>query len=610
MSWQGKILRVNLSERTCTSEPLNMDWAEAYLGQRGLGSKYLIEETEPNIDPLSPENRLIVATGPLTGTMASTGGRWSVICKSPLTNALACSNSGGYFGAELKNAGWDMMIFEGKAEKPVYLEIKDDIALLHDASAYWGRSVWEIEPELKQKHGDPQARVASIGRAGESLARIAAVINDLHRAAGRSGVGAVMGSKNLKAIIVRGTGGVSVKDPARFMEAVRAAKEKLDPSERRIRLGKFGTHAMMDATNSFGSLPTRNSRDLQFEGVKKINAKAVTVPRLSDGKPNLIGTKACFGCTIACGRMGLIDPTYKAVAGEDKARYRKGTGGLEYENAYAFGPMCGIDDLDALMYANMVCNEDGLDTISFGATLSAAMELFETGAITTENTGGIDLSFGNADALITMVELTGKGEGFGKEIGLGSKRLCEKYGHPEFSMTVRGQEFPGYEPRAMKGMALAYATSSRGACHLRAAPFVPDFTKVTTEGKAEVVKFTQDKNALVDSSGLCTFPGPVWDPEDLAPKFDAALPGKWTAERIMECGERIWTMERLYNTASGLGPEADTLPDRQLKEPAGSGAAKGQTAELEKMLPEYYELRGWTPQGHPAKETLQRLGLA
>lgn len=323
-----------------------------------------------------------------------------------------------------------------------------------------GRSVWEVELTLKAKHGDPQARVASIGRAGESQARIAAVINDLHRAAGRSGVGAVMGSKNLKAMIVRGTGGVSVKDPARFMAAVKAAKDKLDPSERRIRLGKFGTHAMMDATHSFGSLPTRNCRDMQFEGVKKINAKSVTVPRLSDGKPNLIGTKACFGCTIACGRMGLIDPAYKAVEG--KERYQKGTGGLEYENAYAFGPMCGIDDLNALMYANMVCNEDGLDTISFGATLSAAMELFEIGAITTKETGGIDLSFGNADALIAMVELTGKGEGFGKEIGLGSKRLCEKYGHPELSMTVRGQEFPGYEPRAMKGMGLAYATSSRG----------------------------------------------------------------------------------------------------------------------------------------------------
>jgi len=607
MSWQGKILRVDLSTGSCKSDPLNMEWAAAYVGQRGLGSKYLIEETDPNIDPLSPDNRLIIATGPLTGTMASTGGRWSVICKSPLTGAIACSNSGGYFGAELKNAGWDMVIFEGKSPKPVYLEIKDDEAVLHDASAYWGRSIWEVEPALKAKHGDPQARVASIGRAGESQARIAAVINDLHRAAGRSGVGAVMGSKNLKAMIVRGTGGVSVKDPARFMAAVKAAKDKLDPSERRIRLGKFGTHAMMDATHSFGSLPTRNCRDMQFEGVKKINAKSVTVPRMSDGKPNLIGTKACFGCTIACGRMGLIDPTYKAVEG--KERYQKGTGGLEYENAYAFGPMCGIDDLNALMYANMVCNEDGLDSISFGATLSAAMELFEIGAITTKETGGIDLSFGNADALIAMVELTGKGEGFGKEIGLGSKRLCEKYGHPELSMTVRGQEFPGYEPRAMKGMGLAYATSSRGACHLRAAPFVQDFSSTTTDGKAEVVKFTQDKNALVDSLGLCTFPGPVWDPADIAPKLDAALPGDWPVERVMACGERIWNMERLYNTAAGLGPEHDTLPDRQLKEPAKSGAAKGQTADLEKMLPEYYELRGWTPDGNPKPETLERLGL-
>jgi len=301
-----------------------------------------------------------------------------------------------------------------------------------------------------------------------------------------------------------------------------------------------------------------------------------------------------------------MDPSYEK-ASED--RYKKISGGLEYENAYAFGPMCGVSDLNAITYTNFLCNEDGLDTISFGATMAAAMELYEIGAITKEDTGGVALNFGNAEALTTMAELTARGEGFGKEIGQGAKRLCEKYGHPELAMVAKGQEFPGYDTRAMKGMGLAYATSNRGACHLRASPFVDDFTRITTDGKAEIVKTTQDKAAVVDSSGLCIFPAAVWDLTDLAAKIDAACEGEWGEERLWATGERIFNLERRYNLAAGFTGKDDTLPPRMLSEGAKSGAAKGQTTGLEVTLPEYYGLRGWTEEGVPTNETLDRLKL-
>jgi aldehyde:ferredoxin oxidoreductase len=606
MGWQGNVLRINLTDSTINSEPLNAAWAADYLGSRGLGAKYLMEETDPKVDPFSPDNKLIFATGPLTGTMAATGGRYSVVTKSPLTGTLTCSNSGGYFGAELKMAGWDLLILEGRAASPVYLSIVDNKIELRAADHYWGKSVWDVEPDIKKTLQDPETKVASIGRSGEAGVRFAAIVNDLHRAAGRSGVGAVMGSKNLKAIAVRGTKGVTVKDPAAFMQAVGAARAKLDPSARRQGLAKFGTHAMMDNTNAYGSLPTRNARDVQFEGVPKINAKAAVTPRLSDGDKNLVANKACFACTIGCGRMAHMDPSYEKAKEE---RYKQVSGGLEYENAYAFGPMCGIDDINAITYANFICNEDGIDTISFGATLAAAMELFEIGALTLEDTGGIALNFGNADALTTMVELTATAQGFGKELGQGSKRLCEKYGHPDLAMVSKGSEFPGYDTRAMKGMGLAYATSNRGACHLKASPFVDDFTRITTEGKAKVIKTTQDKVSVVDSSGLCVFPAAVWDLGDIVAKIDAACEGTWTEARLWEVGERIFNLERSYNLAAGLTGKDDTLPKRMLEEPAKSGAAKGQTTGLEITLPEYYQLRGWTEDGVPTNETLNRLKL-
>jgi len=615
MGWQKRVLRVNLTDGSCVAEPLNMQWAAEYLGQRGLATKYLAEEIDPKVDPLSPDNKLIFATGPLTGTMASTGGRFSVITKGALTGAIACSNSGGYFGAELKFAGWDMIIFEGRALSPVYLLIKDDKAELLPADDLWGKSVWETDEILHRRHQDPQLRIAAIGQSGESGVLYACVVNDLHRAAGRSGVGTVMGSKHLKAVAVRGTSGVKVKDPMRFMSAVNEKKQIL--AENAVTgqgLPKYGTQVLMNVINEVGALPTNNAIDVQFKGASKISGEAMHEVRASDGKTNLVANKACFGCTIACGRISKIDQTHFTVV--NRPEYWGASGGLEYEAAWALGAATGVDDLEALTFANFVCNEQAFDPITFGSTLGAAMELYEMGLITDTETDGVALKFGSAEALTKMAELVGKGEGFGKVLGLGSKRMCEKYGHPELSMSVKGQEFPAYDPRGIQGMGLTYATSNRGACHLRSYTVaseilgIPEKTDpLSTEGKAGLVKAFQDATAAVDSTGLCLFTTFAWSLDDFQPQVDAACDGEWTLERLAQVGERIWNMERQFNLAAGFTGKDDTLPKRLLKDAAKTGPAKSRVNELDKMLPEYYQLRGWDAAGVPTGETLAKLGL-
>jgi aldehyde:ferredoxin oxidoreductase len=398
MGWTRKILRVDLTQGTVKSEPLNMAWAQQYLGQRGLATKYLVEETDPKVDPLSPANKMIMATGPLTGTAASTGGRYSIITKGPLTGAIACSNSGGFFGAEMKMAGWDMIILEGRSPKPVYLWLQDDKAELRDAAHLWGKTTWDTEEIIKSSHQDPQIRVASIGRAGENGVLYACVVNDLHRAAGRSGVGAVMGSKNLKAVAIRGTVGVSgIRDFKAFMAATTAAKKVLaDNAVTGQGLPKYGTQVLMNVINEMGALPTRNAQDVQFEGARKISGEAMHEKRLSDGKANLVTNAACFGCTIACGRISQVDQNHWSVVNNPK--YWGATGGLEYEAAWSLGAADGVDDLDALTVANMICNEDGMDPITFGATVGAVMELYGMGVLSQEQIG-IASPFGSAQAL-------------------------------------------------------------------------------------------------------------------------------------------------------------------------------------------------------------------
>jgi len=615
MSWAQKILRVNLTKGTCTAEPLNMQWARAYIGQRGLATKYFTAEVDPKVDPLSPDNKIIWATGPLTGTMASTGGRYSVITKGALTGAIACSNSGGYWGAELKMAGWDMIIFEGKSPKPVYLYVENDTALLLDAGFIWGKSVWETEPALRAKHQDPQIRVSSIGRAGETGCLYAAVVNDLHRAAGRSGVGTVMGSKNLKAIAVRGSKGVSnIRDFKEFMKATTAAKKVLaDHPVTGQGLPKYGTQVLMNVINEIGALPTRNHHDVQFEGAKNISGEAMHEPRKTDGKPNLVTNQACFGCTIACGRISKMDETHFTV--KTRPEYWGASGGLEYEAAWALGAANGVNDLEALTFANFVCNEHGMDPISFGATVGAVMELYEMGVLKKEQLG-IDAKFGSAQALAYFVEATVKGEGFGKEIAQGSKRLTAKYGHPDLSMSVKGQEFPAYDSRGIQGMGLTYATSNRGACHLRSYTVASEVLGIpvktdplATEGKPALVKAFQDATAVFDSAGICLFTSFAWTLADVQPQLAAACLEEFTMEELAVIGERIWNLERDFNNRAGFTEKDDTLPKRLLTEAATSGPAKGKVNGLGKMLPEYYELRGWDQKGQLKPETRARLKL-
>jgi aldehyde:ferredoxin oxidoreductase len=616
MAWTKNVLRVNLEAGTCTTEPLKMEWAHEYLGQRGLATKYLASEIDPKVDPFAPENKLIFVTGPLTGTMASTGGRYSVVTKGPLTGAIACSNSGGFFGSELKFAGWDMVIFEGASPKPVYLLIADEKAELVDAGHLWGKTVWETEEQIKKFHQDPQIRVAAIGRAGENGVLYAAIVNDLHRAAGRSGVGAVMGSKNLKAVAVRGTrtDAFNIANPDAFVSATEAAKKVLEANAITGQgLPTYGTQVLMNVINELGALPTRNHRDVKFEGANAISGEAMHEKRSTDGKANLVRNGACFGCTIACGRISRMDPGHFSV--KEKPGYHGASGGVEYEAAWALGAANGVSDLEALTYANFLCNEDGFDPISFGATVGAAMELYDQGAITKEDVG-FELPFGSAEAMVKLAEMTARGEGFGKEIGLGSKRLCAKYGKPELSMSVKGQEFPAYDGRSLQGMGLAYATSNRGACHLRGYMVAPEVLGIpvkmepqAAEGKPEMLKAFQDLTAAVDSSGLCLFTTFAWGLPDIQAQIQAACEGDWSEERLLLVGERIWNLERGFNIVAGLTAKDDNLPPRLMNEPANTGPYRGAVSKLGAMLPEYYRVRGWTPEGVPTPETRARLGV-
>ncbi|RMF86321.1 MAG: aldehyde ferredoxin oxidoreductase [Nitrospinota bacterium] len=596
--YTGKILRVDLSSRTTRVEDLDMSLARQFIGSRGLATKFLYDEMDPTVDPLSPGNKIIFATGPLTGTIAPTGGRYTVVTKGPLTGAIACSNSGGYFAAELKFAGYDFLIIEGKAEKPVYLWIHDDGVEIRDADHLWGKPTNECEDLLHQET-DKEAKIASIGPAGEKLVLFACVMNDKHRAAGRSGVGAVMGSKNLKAIVVRGTKPVGVAQPQEFLQAVTNAFNimKGNPVTGQG-LPQYGTDVLMNVINENGLLPTRNFQTGVFPGANNIGGEMVV-------EKVLIRNKGCFSCSIACGRVSKIEQGPYKGEGE----------GPEYESAWAIGADCGVDDLEAVLKANYICNELGMDTISAGATIACAMELYEKGYIPRDEVG-LDLRFGNAEAMVKMMEMMGKREGFGDVLAEGSYRVAVKYGYPDAFMGVKKQDFPAYDPRGAQGMGLGYATSNRGACHLKGYTISPEILGVpekvdpqATEGKAALQKSFQDLTAVIDASGICIFTSfGIGAPEVLA-MLNGATGFNYTAEEMLQAGERIWNLERLFNLKAGLTRADDTLPKRLLEEGLPEGPNKGRVVRLGEMLDEYYELRGWDREGKPKPEKLAELGL-
>jgi len=604
----GKLLRVDLTSGRIAVEVIRPDWLRDYVGGRGLAARYLYEELDPRVDPLAPANKLIFATGPLTGTPVPCGARYMVVTKGALTDAITTSNSGGHWGPELRFAGYDMVIVEGRAPKPVYLFIHDDQVELRDAAPYWSRRVGETEDGLRNELCIPGLRIACIGPGGERLVRFACIMNDRHRAAGRSGVGAVMGSKNLKAIAVRGTGGVAVANPAGFMKAVWAMRDAMQNNADRIALTDLGTAATIDLTQSFGGLPTHNFREGQFEHFENMNGNAIKETRM-------VANKACFACTIACGRVTRLgEHADKYLVNTHPRNWKTAGEGPEYENAWAFGPDVGVADLDAIVKANWLCNDLGLDPISMGASLAAAMELYERGVIG-DDVVEMPLRFGSAEALVRMVEATAYREGFGNEIAEGSRRMGEKFAHPEVFMGVKGQEFPAYDPRGFQGMGIAYATCNRGACHLRA--WTPGFESAedadphTTAGKSEWVVKAQNRTTAHDNTGTCLFIGGSGAPlESLVPCTAAARGISYSADDFLKIGERTWNLERLFNMKAGLTKADDTLPQRLLKEAHKSGPSAGVVVNLDAMLPVYYRERGWSEEGVPTGEKLAELGLA
>ena len=596
-AWTGTILRIDLKAGTIKKEPLNIKDAHDYVGARGLGTKYFCDETDPKVDPLSPENKLIFMTGPLTGTAAASGGRYEVVAKSPLTGTIGAANSGGYFGPELKYAGYDGIIFENAAESPVYLYINDDVVELRDATGLWGKTVFETTEQLTEECGET-FKISCVGPAGENGCLFAGVLNDKHRAAGRGGLGAVMGSKKLKAVAVRGTGGSVVARPEKFFDAIADARAKLKAHPvGGTGLAALGTEVLVNIINESGALPTRNWRDgAYFPEADSTGGEALA-------EKYLVKNKGCFGCSIDCGRVTRVpDGPFKSF-GE----------GPEYEAAWAYGAACGVSDLGAICKANFLCNEYGMDPISLGSTIACAMELSEMGAIP-EKDIGFDLRFGDAHAIVDLTEAVAKNEGFGKILALGSYRMAEKYGHPELSMSVKKQEMPAYDGRSLQGMALEYATSNRGGCHVRGYLTSPEVLGVplkvdplVTEGKAGLLKLFQDLTALIDSLGICLFTTFGLGLPEIAAQYREAVGTDETDDEILLKGERVWNLEKHFNIAAGV--EKDTLPPRLLNEKLPNGPAAGRVAQLDVMLGEYYELRGWDTDGIPTAEKNKSLGI-
>jgi aldehyde:ferredoxin oxidoreductase len=608
--WHGRLLRVNLTNGAIQEQTFSQEVARKYFGARGLAIKTLLDNMDPEADPLSPENLLVMATGPLTSTPAPTGNRYLAICKSPLTGALAYSNSGGVFPTMMKRSGYDLFVFEGRAEKPVYLYVDERKAQLRDARHLWGLDTHETDDAIKAETGD-KVHVACIGVAGENLALIAAIINDKHRAAARSGVGAVMGSKNLKAVAVRGNLKPELYDQNAMRAVIRDANGQLAAD---IRKGSsmriYGTSYVPDVTDEAGVFPTRNFQYGQFEGTHKING-----PTLKEHF--LIRHTACHGCPLACARL-------TEVKGEVWGEKYAGKGeGPEYETIGSLGSACGIDNLAAITKANYLCNELGLDTISTGVTIACAMEMYTKGVLTEEQIGR-PLPFGDADGMIEMVKAAAHRRGFGDEIAQGSWRLAGKYGHPEMSITAKKQEFPSYDARGLKGMGLLYATSNKGASHMAGDTAYTELFGVgqkidglTYEGKAELTKHFQDVFTVMDSAGLCVFVAIRYTldtlngyvPTRLTQMINHATGCDYTPESLLQAGERVYTLERLFLTKAGFSRAEDTLASR-MSEPMPAGPIAGETFELDRLLDDYYVARGWDSNGIPTHARLQKLGIA
>jgi aldehyde:ferredoxin oxidoreductase len=586
--WSGKILDIDLNTQTHKTYPLDMEMARLFIGGRGLGARLLWDLVGPDVDPLSPENVLIFTNGPLTATGYQTSNRFSVTTKSPLTGTVLDANSGGFWGMQFKKTGHDVLIVRGKSEKPVWIEIKDSEVAFHDASALWGLGVYAVTEKLGQDNN--RRNVMCIGPAGENLSRIAAIMNDRERAAARGGPGAVMGSKNLKAIVVEGSHRPEIVDKERFKFLLYETRKLLAASPLTSQaLPEFGTVVLMNIMNNIGALSTRNHQQTQFEGAEAISGETLT-------EKYLVKNASCWACPIGCTRISKTDK----VEGE----------GPEFETTWAFGAQCGVDDLEAIIEANSLCNDLGLDTISAGSTIACAMELSEKGYLDS------DLRFGRADLLARCVQDMAYRRDLGADMTEGSQRLAAKYGHPELSMSTKGLEFPAYDPRGMQGQGLLYATSNRGGCHMRGnmvglevlgLPKLIDRFQV--QGKSSFVILHQNSSAAIDSLVICKFTNMGVADEYFARVLTAVTGIPYATGDLIKAGERVYNLERLYNNREGFTRKDDTLPARLLTEAPTEGPSRGWVSNLEPMLNEYYRSRGWDENGVPKPAKLAELGL-
>lgn len=587
--WLGKVLEIDLNALASKTYPLDMEMARQFIGGRGLGARLLWDMVGPDVDPLSPENVLIFTNGPLTGTGYQTSNRFSVTTKSPLTGTVLDANSGGFWGMQFKKAGYDVLVVRGKSDKPVWIEIKNDLVAFHDACELWGMRVFALTEKLGQSNN--KRNVLCIGPAGENLSRIASIMNDRERALARGGPGAVMGSKNLKAIVVEGKDRPTIEDPERFKFLLYETRKLLAASPLTSQaLPEFGTVVLMNIINNVGALATRNHQQTQFEGAEAISGEELT-------EKYLVKNASCWACPIGCTR---ISKTGKV---EDE--------GPEFESTWALGAQCGIDDLSAIIEANALCNDLGLDTISVGSTIACAMELSERGYMDS------DLRFGRAEQLAPTIEAIACRYDIGAELTDGSLRLATKYGHPELSMTAKGMEMPAYDPRGLQGQGLLYATSNRGGCHMRGnmiglevlgLPKLIDRFQV--QGKSSFVILNQNSSAAIDSLVLCKFTNMGVADEYFARVLSAVTGIQYATGDMIKAGERVWNLERLYNNREGFTAKDDTLPPRLLTEAPGDGPSKGWVSHLAPMLTEYYRTRGWDQNGVPTHQKLTELGLA
>jgi len=585
-----------------------------YLGSRGYAAKILYDNVGPEVEPLSPENYLIFSTGPFTGTPWPTGARFTVTAKSPLTGIYGYANSSGFFGPELRKAGFDALVFRGKAQKPTTLIIEDNDLSLVDGEKYWGKTTEETERELKNIFEG--CRVASIGPAGERLVKISSVINDYGRAAARCGMGAVMGSKNLKAIAVKASKNVSYS--AEFKKVALEMMKKVGTHPTSKSLRKWGTSQLIDPKNISGDLPTRNHQLVQFSKAGMVNAKSLNKYLEKNG--------GCFSCPIACSRFTKVE----------EGLYKCHTEGPEYETIAALGPLVGNANLETIIYGNLLCNRLGIDTISTGAVIAFAMECHEKGLLSDEE---LNLEWGREETIIKLIKNIAYRKGLGDLLAEGVKRAAKRIGGgaKKYAMHVKGLELPRQEPRICKGMALGHSTSNRGADHLYALPTIdltgnvevgnrffpecmPKILERTDETyKPDMVVFTEAYCAISDALGVCKFTTTenfTLYPEDLARGLKELLDYDYDGESIIKAGERIVNIERMYNYRHGLGRKDDQLPARFLKEAAtvydletGEPIKKGLTVNLKYMLDRYYRLRNWNEDGIPTTAKLEELGL-